>query len=125
MQRIPTESLPHAFLDAIDFTRSLGVRYIWIDSLCILQDSRDDWQAEALQMHKIYRNCVCNIAATGSSDNGGGLFQDRNKAWVTPGKVRIQYSGHDRVYLASLGSLWGRWVSRFTLNREDWFSKND
>jgi hypothetical protein len=76
-------------------------------------------------MHKIYRNCVCNIAATGSSDNGGGLFQDRNKAWVTPGKVRIQYSGHDRVYLASLGSLWGRWVSRFTLNREDWFSKND
>jgi len=120
MQRIPTESLSHIFLDAIGFTRSLGVRFLWIDSLCILQDSLEDWRAEALQMHKIYGNCICNIAATGSSDSGGGLFQERNEAWVTPGNVRIKYRGHDRAYIAYLENLWGKWVSRFPLNRRGW-----
>jgi hypothetical protein len=120
MQRIPIESLSQTFIDSIEFTRSLGVQYIWIDSLCILQDSPEDWQAEALQMDKVYRNCICNIAATGSSDSGGGLFQDRDEAWVTPEKVRIQYSGHDRVYLASLQHLWEKWVCRGSLNRRGW-----
>lgn len=120
MQRIPMETLSQTFIDSIEFTRSLGVRYIWIDSICILQDSLEDWQAEALQMDKVYRNCICNIAATGSSDFGGGLFQNRDEAWVTPEKVQIQYNGHDRVYLTSLRNLWGKWVSRGSLNRRGW-----
>lgn len=120
MERIPGENLSQTFIDSIEFTRSLGVRYIWIDSLCILQDSSEDWQAEALQMDSVYRNSICNIAATGSSDSGGGLFQDRDEAWVIPEEVEIQYRGHNRVYLASLQSLWGKWVSRSSLNRRGW-----
>jgi hypothetical protein len=71
-------------------------------------------------MGSIYRNCVCNIAATGSSDYGGGLFQERNTHWVTPNKVRIQYKGHDKTYLASLLDPWGKWISRSALNRRGW-----
>jgi len=119
-QRIPLESLSSTFLDAIRVTRALSVQYLWIDSLCIIQDSLADWQAESTKMGSIYRNCVCNIAATGSSDAGGGLFQERNTTWVTPNKVRIQYEGHDKIYSASLMDPWGKWISRSTLNRRGW-----
>lgn len=119
-QCIPLESLSSTFLDAIRVTRALGLRYLWIDSLCIIQDSLADWEAESAEMASIYRNCVLNIAATGSSDNGGGLFQERNTHWVTPSKVHIQYKGHDKVYSASLDGLWGKYINRATLNRRAW-----
>lgn len=119
-QRIPLESLSSTFLDAIKVTRALGVRYLWIDSLCIIQDSLVDWQAESAEIGNIYRNYVCNIAATGSSENGNSLFRERNTHWVTPSKVRIQYEGHDKIYSASLRDLWGKWISRSMLNRRGW-----
>ena len=120
MRCIPLGSLSRTFLDAIRVTRALGVRYLWIDSLCIMQDSLDDWQTESAEMGRIYGNCMCNIAATGSSDNGGGLFQERDTHWVTPNKVRIHYKGHDQIYFASIEEPWGKWVSRSTLNRRGW-----
>jgi hypothetical protein len=79
-----------------------------------------DWQAESVEMGNIYRNCICNIAATGSAETGGGLFQERNPYWVTPNKVRIQYKGHDKVYLASQKDPWGEWISRSALNQRGW-----
>ncbi|KAJ0132697.1 hypothetical protein HZ326_24229 [Fusarium oxysporum f. sp. albedinis] len=119
-QCIPSESLSNTFLDAIRVTRAVGIRYLWIDSLCIIQDSFIDWQAESAEMGNVYRNCIYNFAATGGSDNGGGLFQERNAHWVTPNKVHIQYRGHHHIYSASLCDLWGKWVSRSTLNRRGW-----
>lgn len=119
-QCIPLESLSSTFLDAVKVTRALSCQYLWIDSLCIIQDSLADWQRESTEMGSIYRNCVCNIAATGGSDNGGGLFQERNRHWVTPNKVRIRYEGHDKVYLATLNDPWGKWISRSSLNRRGW-----
>jgi hypothetical protein len=119
-QCIPSESLSRTFVDAITVTRALGIRYLWIDSLCIIQDSLADWQSESAKMESVYGNCVCNIAATGSSDNGGGLFQERNANWVTPNRVHLQYEGHDKIYLASLEDPWGKWISRSTLNRRGW-----
>ncbi|KAK2762602.1 hypothetical protein FQN54_000775 [Arachnomyces sp. PD_36] len=60
--------------DAIIVTRSLGVKYLWIDSLCILQDSEDDWRREAAKMQDIYAKCYAMIAADDSPDAHGGLF---------------------------------------------------
>ncbi|KAF2179173.1 HET-domain-containing protein [Zopfia rhizophila CBS 207.26] len=67
-------SLPRTFQDAIDFTRRLGIRYLWIDSLCIIQDDEEDWRREAAQMCDLYRNCVICIASTNSSDDRGGCY---------------------------------------------------
>jgi hypothetical protein len=119
-QCLPLNHLSATFLDAITVTRALGVRYLWIDSLCILQDSPNDWQAESVEMGNIYQNCICNIAATGSAETGGGLFQKRDPYWVTPSKVRIQYEGHDKVYLASHKDPWGKCISRSALNKRGW-----
>lgn len=46
-------------------TRRLGVRYIWIDSLCICQDDKQDWERESARMDSIYSNLYLTIAATG------------------------------------------------------------
>lgn len=75
------DTLPKTFRDAVLATRKLGLRYMWIDSLCILQsgsDSKDDWQHESALMHKIYENAYCNIGATAAENSHEGLFFDRN-----------------------------------------------
>ncbi|KAI1502243.1 heterokaryon incompatibility protein-domain-containing protein [Biscogniauxia marginata] len=66
---------------AVRVARRLEIRYLWMDSLCIIQDEEDksDWHAEAPLMHLVYRNSYCNIAAADSEDRNGGLFRDREK----------------------------------------------
>lgn len=122
---IPLKSLPRTFVDAIEVTRALSVRYLWIDSLCIFQDSIDDWQAQATEMGKVYQNGLCNLAATGAATatggaNTDGLFQERDSHSVTPSKIRIRFKGHDSTYTAVPQELWGQWISTSTLNRRGW-----
>ncbi|KAH8660602.1 heterokaryon incompatibility protein-domain-containing protein [Xylariales sp. PMI_506] len=62
------------FMDAVDITRALGLRYIWIDSLCIIQDDPEDWAREAAKMSDVYRNAVVTLSADGASDTSGGLL---------------------------------------------------
>lgn len=70
--------LPATFLDAFKLTRAIGIRYIWIDSLCIIQNSLNDWVHEAGAMLRVYENAYCNIAATHSHNSSQGLFRSRN-----------------------------------------------
>lgn len=65
---------PKNFRDAITITRKLGVQYIWIDSLCILQGDKYDWDIESARMADIYRHGYLTIAATSSADSTGGCF---------------------------------------------------
>ncbi|THV52464.1 hypothetical protein BGAL_0078g00130 [Botrytis galanthina] len=76
-EEIPLENLPKTFQDAIMVVRALGIRYIWIDSLCIIQGDSDDWDKEAVRMASVYSNSYLNIAATGSLDSRGGCFYPR------------------------------------------------
>jgi hypothetical protein len=71
---IDLKDLPKTFCEAILFTRAIGVKYLWIDSLCILQDDLLDWEAESSKMSSIFANSYLNIAATSSADAHGGLF---------------------------------------------------
>lgn len=77
---LPMESLPNTFRQAIEVTRQLKVRYLWIDSLCIVQDDPDDWRRESQKMGDVFEQCICVIAATDSVDSQGqdhGLFLPR------------------------------------------------
>ena len=53
--RIPWQTLTQTMRGSITVARALGVRYLWIDSLCIIQDSASDWELEAGKMAAIYR----------------------------------------------------------------------
>jgi hypothetical protein len=70
--------LPTTFRDAILVARALKIRYLWTDSLCILQDSFQDWSRESSMMGLVYANSCCNIAATWGSNSNDGLFVERD-----------------------------------------------
>ncbi|KAK3380954.1 heterokaryon incompatibility protein [Podospora didyma] len=77
LDSIPISKLTKTFRDAISVTRSVGVTYLWIDSLCIVQDDEDDWARESAKMGSIYANSYLTVAAAGSSDPTQGCFHPR------------------------------------------------
>lgn len=84
LKSINFSELPKTFQQAIAFSRTMDIRYLWIDSLCIIQDSEADKDSELPKMGKIYRNAIFNIAACSAADSSQGLFSDRNAALVKP-----------------------------------------
>lgn len=84
----PISDLPQTFKDLVAVVRTMGIRYVWIDCLCIIQDSIEDWEAEAPTMRQVYANTVCNVVASASNSPEGGLFRNRQPADLrTPGIV--------------------------------------
>ena len=73
-EAIPMTKLSQSFQDAVSYTRRLGKRYIWIDSLCICQDSLSDWSNEAMTMKEVYANAWCTLAISGFPDGHSGMF---------------------------------------------------
>ncbi|KAL7946935.1 HET domain-containing protein [Trichoderma barbatum] len=71
---IPLHSLNLNFRDAVLISVKLGLRYLWIDSLCIIQDDRGDWEIEAAKMADIYRQSYINLAASAAHDSHGGII---------------------------------------------------
>lgn len=76
---IAWDSIPKTFQDAIQLTRDLGVQFLWIDSLCIIQHDEEDWGRESAKMCTVYGNTYLTIAATSSSDCHGGLQYWKNR----------------------------------------------
>lgn len=75
-QKIPDAALQGSstFVSAIAATRALGYRYLWIDSLCIIQDSDGDWKHEARRMAIVYGNAACNLAFLFPPDSSTSKF---------------------------------------------------
>lgn len=77
MTDIPWYTLTKTFQDAIYVTRYLGYQYLWIDSLCIMQDDPNDWANQAPLMGQIYGSCTLAIFAVEGSEGDSGLFSWR------------------------------------------------
>lgn len=71
---VPGRFLSKVFLDAVQIARAAGFIYLWIDSLCIIQDSQEDWQMEASMMASVYGGSSLNIAASSAKDGTEGCF---------------------------------------------------
>jgi hypothetical protein len=63
------EELPLSIQDAIYLTRQIGERYLWVDSLCIIQDDPEDKAAVIPEMGAIYGNAYLTIVAADGSDS--------------------------------------------------------
>lgn len=66
---IEIQNMPATFQDAIDVTSKLGIRYLWIDALCIVQNDKDDWETEAITMCDIFAHSRVTISAAKSSSS--------------------------------------------------------
>lgn len=86
-------SLPQTFLEAALLTRVLGVRYLWIDSLCILQDSREDWEREAPLMASVYGNAYVTIAADVAKNTNAGFLTGSTRQLHMPKVVQFVHGG--------------------------------
>jgi hypothetical protein len=73
-QRIAFQFLPRTLQDAIRVTRSLGQRYLWVDAICIIQDSDEDKQQEIQKMDSIYKNAALTISAAAASAVSEGFL---------------------------------------------------
>ncbi|KAM0412936.1 hypothetical protein ACHAPD_007991 [Fusarium lateritium] len=80
---IPLTTLPKTIRDAVLATRGLEIDYLWVDSLCIVQDDTDDWAFEAARMGDVYANAMLTISTLSGTDCDDGLF--------TPHSLRQQY----------------------------------
>lgn len=82
---IQLQNLPASFRDAVITCRRIGIPYIWIDSLCILQSglgSHEDWLSHSEDMHLVYHNCALNISIDVSENPHGGAFRSRDPMYL-------------------------------------------
>ncbi|USP72888.1 HET-domain-containing protein [Curvularia clavata] len=85
---IPIDSLPQNFLDATQITSKMGFYYLWIDSLCIIQDSPVDKAREIPAMGEVYGNATLTIAALAAENSNGGCFKSRYPLSLVPALLR-------------------------------------
>ena len=75
--------LPATIRDAVTLMRGLSLEYLWIDTVCIIQDDPVDWQREAASMHEVYSNALFTLCASSNNKATDGLIQSR-EAWKYP-----------------------------------------
>jgi hypothetical protein len=78
MKTTGVKTLPCNFREAIIVTRGLGERYLWIDSLCIVQDDDQEWEEQSINMGLVYANAKCVLSAAASGNSNGGCFRPRD-----------------------------------------------
>lgn len=90
VREIPMGDLPATFRDAVVVTRHLGIRYLWIDAICIIQDDMDeDWPREASRMREYYANAVLNLVAINGENSTSGILQQRTARYA-PLKLHLR-----------------------------------
>jgi Heterokaryon incompatibility protein (HET) len=123
---LPVTQLPKTFREAVQVTRRLGYRYLWIDALCIIQDSPQDWLQEALSMSEVYASSALNLAAAASGDADGGLFRDRNPARLDGCDIPISWKKlagsavAKQSYHVSLFDPWSDMLKYSPLHKRGW-----
>ncbi|ETS82697.1 hypothetical protein PFICI_04573 [Pestalotiopsis fici W106-1] len=126
------DELPKCFQDAITVTRDLGIRYLWIDSLCIQQDDTQEWQKESSKMADYYNHAYLVIAASQAGDPSQGFLdslQDSSNttkySGIHIGDIINPDSSISRIYREklSLDYWWERHadpLDHSPLNRRAW-----
>ncbi|KAK3389441.1 heterokaryon incompatibility protein-domain-containing protein [Podospora didyma] len=75
LSNIPVASLPAAIREAVIATRRLGVDYLWVDAVCIVQDDAADRDGEIARMGAIYAGAYCTLTASGAAHCDDGFLE--------------------------------------------------
>ncbi|RBA09665.1 hypothetical protein FPRO05_05601 [Fusarium proliferatum] len=114
---IDWNELPLNFKDAITVTRGIGVQYLWIDSLCIVQDDEDDWKVESIRMEEVYSNAKCVLAASSSNSSMEGFL---NRDTATPSFIELHSESGDISYISKNIDNFKVDVDESILNTRGW-----
>ncbi|KAI1176227.1 hypothetical protein F4777DRAFT_588102 [Nemania sp. FL0916] len=113
---IEFSDLPKNFRDAVQVTRGIGIEYLWIDSLCIIQDDKDDWEHESTQMEQVFSFAYCTIGASSSKSSAEGFFYDRCRRRC----VQLETTNTGKLYVCRNIDDFHRDVELGELNSRGW-----
>ena len=107
--------LPETFQDAIKMVRALGLRYLWIDALCIVQGDGGDWYGESANMKNVFSSAYCTFAVDSAKGWKDGFFERESPPKYSPG-----FRGGERVYLCDTEHDFEGHVINSALNQRAW-----
>ena len=117
-QEVVFAHLPRTFQDAIAATRKLGKRYLWIDSLCIIQRDEEDWEKEAALMESVFSSAYCTISATSARSFHDGFLHARPSRDYMP--VPNAPSAAGPLWLSEIVDDFRADVEESPVNRRGW-----
>ncbi|KAG8528312.1 uncharacterized protein KY384_007229 [Bacidia gigantensis] len=118
---VPITSLPKTFREAIEIAKWFEITYLWIDSLCIIQNSNEDWQKEAITMKDVYKNALLTVAATAASNSSVGCFFARDQTFYTGIEVPVGRDGQINDNMVVFDKwLWIDGIGKAPLNTRAW-----
>jgi hypothetical protein len=117
--------LSRTMRDAIDIVLALGYRYLWIDALCIIQDSPNDWLSEASKMSSVFSGAVVTIAVADAENHTQGIFRKRvarcKRPFHVPYRDKTHIDGEDKYYIFPRNDIVGAGArSKGTLDTRGW-----
>lgn len=116
-KRIKSKRLPPMFKDAVAATRRLGLQYLWIDSICIIQGDGGDFDEESKRMEDVFSNAFCVIAAC-SAEGQNERFLDRR---IDPRQcLTFGFEGQPALYLSRFNDDFERDVLESPLSQRGW-----
>ncbi|KAF7935878.1 uncharacterized protein EAE98_002098 [Botrytis deweyae] len=118
---IPSDILPSRFQEAILVARRLHVRYIWIDSLCIIQDCAEDWSQEAQTMGDVYAHSLLNLCGTAAIDT---LIPVRNPELIHPCIVKSTWDNvPNHEFVITDFQFWKERIYSSPCNKRAWITQ--
>ncbi|KAF2468329.1 HET-domain-containing protein [Lindgomyces ingoldianus] len=109
--------LPKTFRDAIHVTRNLGVQYLWIDSLCIIQNDEKDWEAESKLMEQVFSSAYATIAASCANGTDDGFLKSRTERRCV---TMTNNASGSKFYLCNAIDDFHNHVDQGELNKRGW-----
>ncbi|KAK3381259.1 heterokaryon incompatibility protein-domain-containing protein [Podospora didyma] len=126
-QGICTSNLPRTFLDAFAVARKLGIRYLWIDCLCITQDDRADWETQARMRSSVYERAFLTIASTRSGSGEIPFLRDDAPMFIPDAETFFRGTFNDQqgnFYLKNTAKEphadAAHFISEAPLNKRGW-----
>lgn len=116
-KHIDYNRLPKTFQDAVKVTRELKVQYLWIDSICIIQDDNKDWEAESGKMEDVFSSAYCTLAASSAKSSVDGFLEHAREPRDC---VTVQSPKHSSLYLCKTIDNFRRDVEEAVLNTRGW-----
>lgn len=112
--------LPLAFRDVVKVVKLLGLRYLWVDALCIIQDSPEDWEREASRMSAVYGGSALNIAAAASTNPNESIFRERIPRRILPIRIKIPHGEDFRTLSITGRTYFKRSQQAMTVVKRGW-----
>ncbi|KAF2704368.1 hypothetical protein K504DRAFT_390780 [Pleomassaria siparia CBS 279.74] len=113
---IDITKLPKTFRDAVNVTRALDMQYLWIDSLCIVQDDTLDWEKESKLMEQVYSSAYVTLAASCASGTWDGFLKPRPEREC----VIMKKDDGSSYYMCDAIDDFGQDVDQGELNKRGW-----